>query len=53
MKDSTRAKSSIQEKRIAKAIGGRQVVGSGSTPFLKGDVIAGESLYRGKNEDEP
>ena len=39
MKDSTRAKSSIQEKRIAKAIGGRQVVGSGSTPFLKGDVI--------------
>lgn len=41
-KDSTRAKSSKQEKRIAKAIGGRQVVGSGSTPFLKGDVIAGD-----------
>ena len=38
MKDSTRAKSSKQEKRIAKAIGGRQVVGSGSTPFLKGDT---------------
>lgn len=29
MKDSTRAKSSMQEKRIAKAMGGRQVVGSG------------------------
>lgn len=46
MKDSTRAKSSIQEKRIAKAMGGRQVVGSGSTPFLKGDVVVDTSVRR-------
>lgn len=46
-KDSTRAKSSKQEKRIAKAIGGRQVVGSGSTPFLKGGCNSRRSIYRG------
>ena len=40
MNNSTRAKSSKQEKRIAKALDGRQVIGSGSTPFLKGDVVA-------------
>ena len=50
MKDSTRAKSSKQEKRIAKAIGGRQVVGSGSTPFLKGDVIAGDLFIEAKTK---
>ena len=38
-KDSTRAKSSKQEKRIAKAIGGRQVVGSGCN--------SRRSIYRG------
>ena len=53
MKDSTRAKSSIQEKRIAKAIGGRQVVGSGSTPFLKGDVIAGDLFIEAKTKMNP
>ena len=53
MKDSTRAKSSIQEKRIAKAIGGRQVVGSGSTPFLKGDVIAGALFIEAKTKMNP
>lgn len=52
-KDSTRAKSSIQEKRIAKAIGGRQVVGSGSTPFLKGDVIAGDLFIEAKTKMNP
>ena len=36
-KESTRYKSNQQEKRIAKAMGGRQVIGSGSTPFLKGN----------------
>lgn len=53
MKDSTRAKSSIQEKRIAKAMGGRQVVGSGSTPFLKGDVIAGDLFIEAKTKMNP
>lgn len=53
MKDSTRAKSNQQEKRIAKAMGGRQVVGSGSTPFLKGDVIAGKLFIEAKTRMEP
>lgn len=52
MKNSTRAKSSQQEKRIAKAMGGRQVVGSGSTPFLKGDVIAGKLFVEAKTKME-
>ncbi len=53
MKESTRAKSFQQEKRIAKAIGGRQVVGSGSTPFLKGDVVAGKLFIEAKTKMEP
>ena len=53
MKDSTRAKSSKQEKRIAKAIGGRQVVGSGSNSYSKRGCNSRRSLYRGKNKDEP
>ena len=52
MQSSTRAKSSQQEKRIAKAMGGRQVVGSGSTPFLKGDVIAGKLFIEAKTKME-
>jgi hypothetical protein len=52
MKNSTRAKSSQQEKRITKAMGGRQVVGSGSTPFLKGDVIAGKLFVEAKTKME-
>lgn len=53
MRNSTRAKSSQQEKRIAKAMGGRQVIGSGSTPFLKGDVIAGNLFIEAKTKMEP
>ena len=53
MRSDTRAKSSQQEKRIAKAMGGRQVVGSGSTPFLKGDVIAGKLFIEAKTKMEP
>lgn len=53
MEKSTRAKSSQQEKRIAKALGGRQVVGSGSTPFLKGDVIAGKLFIEAKTKMDP
>ena len=53
MKNSTRAKSSQQEKRIAKSMGGKQVIGSGSTPFLKGDVIAGKLFIEAKTKMEP
>lgn len=52
-KETTRYKSNIQEKRIAKAMGGRQVVGSGSTPFLKGDVIAGDLFIEAKTKMNP
>ena len=53
MNKSTRAKSSQQEKRIAKAMGGRQVIGSGSTPFLKGDVIVDQLFIEAKTKMEP
>lgn len=53
MRSDTRAKSSEQEKRIAKAMGGRQVVGSGSTPFLKGDVVAGNLFIEAKTKMSP
>ena len=53
MKNSTRAKSSQQEKRIAKALGGKQVIGSGSTPFLKGDVIVDQLFIEAKTKMEP
>ena len=53
MKNSTRAKSSQQEKRIAKAMGGKQVIGSGSTPFLKGDVIVDQLFIEAKTKMEP
>lgn len=52
-KDSTRYKSNQQEKRIAKAMGGRQVIGSGSTPFLKGDVVAGKLFIEAKTRVNP
>lgn len=53
MKNSTRKKSSQQEKRIAKAMGGKQVIGSGSTPFLKGDVIVDKLFIEAKTKMEP
>lgn len=53
MKNSTRAKSSQQEKRIAKAMGGKQVIGSGSTPFLKGDVVVDQLFIEAKTKMEP
>lgn len=52
-KESTRYKSNIQEKRVAKAMGGRQVIGSGATPFLKGDVVAGKLFIEAKTKMEP
>ena len=52
-KESTRYKSNQQEKRIARSLGGRQVIGSGSTPFLKGDVIAGKLFIEAKTRVNP
>lgn len=49
-KESTRYKSNQQEKRLAKGIGGKQVIGSGSTPFLKGDVITSELFIEAKTK---
>ena len=36
---STRYYSSRQEKKVAKAVGGRQTANSGATAFSKGDVV--------------
>lgn len=53
-KDSTRYKSNQQEERIASHfINGRKVLGSGSTPFLKGDVIVGKLFIEAKTKMEP
>lgn len=46
----TRKLSDKQEKRLAKNIGGRQVVGSGSTPFLKGDVTTSDLFIEAKTK---
>lgn len=46
----TRKLSNTQEKRLAKNIGGRQVIGSGSTPFLKGDVITSDLFIEAKTK---
>ena len=39
MNKPTRYYSSRQEKKVAKAVGGRQTANSGATAFSKGDVI--------------
>jgi len=52
-KNSTRYHSNQQEKRIAKKMGGKQVIGSGATPFLKGDVIAGKLFIEAKTRAQP
>lgn len=43
-KSSTRYFSSNQEKRVAKAVGGRRTANSGATMFSKGDVVI-EDLF--------
>ena len=42
---STRYYSSKQEKKVAKAIGGRQTANSGATAFSKGDVRTDDNLF--------
>ncbi len=50
---STRKISDEQESRVAKAIGGRKVIGSGSTPFLKGDVTTHNLFIEAKTKAKP
>ena len=49
----TRDKSFQQEKRIANAMRGKRVIGSGATPFLKGDVIVDNLFIEAKTKMEP
>ncbi len=46
----TRFYSSRQEKKIAKAVGGKQVANSGATPFNKGDVTNDDWLFEAKTK---
>lgn len=50
---STREVSDKMEKRVAKTVGGRVQCGSGSTPFLKGDVIKDGWLIECKTKMKP
>lgn len=49
----TRDVSKAQEKRIAKAIGGRRTANSGATKFSKGDIILKEWLIEAKTCMQP
>lgn len=50
---STRYFSDKQEKKVAKAIGGKQTANSGATAFSKGDVRAEDWLLECKTHTEP
>lgn len=53
MKHSTRWYSSKQEKKIAKAVKGKQVSNSGATLFFKGDVTTQDGwLFEAKTKTE-
>lgn len=42
--------SNRHEANVAKALGGRKTVASGSTPFIKGDVIVGNCIIECKTK---
>lgn len=46
----TRFYSSRQEKRVAKAVNGKQVANSGATAFRKGDVTTDDWLFEAKTK---
>lgn len=46
--NSTKYFSNKQEKRVSKAVNGKTVIGSGATPFMKGDVTSDDILYECK-----
>lgn len=48
MSEATREFSSVQEKAVANALGGRVVSNSGATAFLKGDVALDNMLVECK-----
>ena len=49
----TRFYSNAQEKKIAKAVGGKQVANSGATTFNKGDVTTNRFLIEAKTCTKP
>lgn len=49
-KKPTRYYSSIQEKKVAKAVEGKTTSNSGATPFQKGDVISSDWLIECKTK---
>ena len=49
----TRYFSNRQEKRVAKVIGGKQVVNSGATAFQKGDISTDDWLLECKTKTKP
>lgn len=53
MKKPTRWYSDRQEKKVAKAVGGKQTPNSGSTPFIKGDVLTDQFLIECKTVMKP
>lgn len=46
----TRYYSNRQEKKVAKAVGGRKTANSGATPFSKGDVTTDQFLIECKTK---
>ena len=46
----TRYYSNRQEKKVAKAVGGRKTANSGATPFSKGDVVTNDWLIECKTK---
>lgn len=49
----TRFYSNQQEKKVAKAVSGRQTANSGATSFVKGDVVAKNWLIECKTKTSP
>lgn len=52
-KNCTRYYSDRQEKKIAKAVGGKQTPNSGSTAYVKGDILNDQFLFEAKTHMEP
>jgi hypothetical protein len=49
-KNSTRYYSGIQERKVAKKLGGKQVANSGASPFVAGDVATRDWLIECKTK---
>ena len=47
-RNSTRFYSKIQEKNVAKVLGGKTTPNSGATPYIKGDVMSSDWLLECK-----